>query len=152
MRGTDSTEDEDHNIIDTNIVRIFSKKYSGTVRKMIGRYYVILHSVLVLFIVYCVLFSSNLFHLLILFNFTALDALAVVICHDCPITALEQKYLNMSTLATQRKQWQTMGIQYKCNHQYEYQLESLTNLSTVIAIKMFCIIAHSIIRNNVCNK
>jgi len=57
---------------------------------------------------------------------------------------LEQKYLGKNISEERMKLLNKIGIVYKCNHVYEYHLEILINMISVITIKIFFLICFDI--------
>ena len=111
------------------------------IKTFIGTYYTACHSILVHLIIFILLFNSNVIYLCCIFNLLAVDAIAIVILHDCPLTILEQKYLNSSMAKVRNKVFKKSKIAFKCNHQYESSLEAVLNLLTLIGIKIGYVIA-----------
>ena len=111
------------------------------IKTCIGAYYATCHSILVHLIIFTLLFSSNIIHLSCIFNLLAVDAISIVILHDCPLTMLEQKYLKSSMAKVRNKVFKNSKIDFKCNHQYESSLEAVLNLLTLIGIKIGYVIA-----------
>ena len=107
---------------------------------MIGHYYQILHNILIFGGTYILLFSNNIAHLAACLFIVSLDAFANVVCHDCPLTRLEKKYLRSSLSHERRKQIKEMNILYKCNHIYESQVELIVNVWTLLACKIVVLI------------
>jgi len=136
-------EKEIDNVITRNILRQI-KPY---LNKCIGGYYVILHSFIMVSAGTILLFDNNIYHLFILLCISCLDGLACIILHDCPLTILENKYLNQSMVNTKFQLFNNSNILYKCNHEYEKTLEFLTNMisflfgkiNALILMKLFSI-------------
>ena len=125
-----------------NIVRDFfntvlSKSFK---EKFLGTYYYTLHGLILFLGAFILLFSTNKFHLLILLVIASCDALAIIVLHQCPLTMLEQKYVGKNISEERMKLLSKLGIVYKCNHVYEYHLEILINMISVITIKIFFLI------------
>ena len=112
----------------------------GVSPKMIGYYYQLLHHIIIFGGGFIILFNTNPFHLLILLCIISLDAFANVVCHDCPLTALERKYLNTSLSDERRCCLKNANIMYKCNHIYESQVELIVNMWTMVACKLIIIL------------
>ena len=77
-----------------NIIRDISNLIYDNLNLIIGNYYVVIHCVVGFLGLFVLLFSTSLIHLSILFLITSMDAFAIVVLHDCPLTMLEQKYLS----------------------------------------------------------
>jgi hypothetical protein len=90
------------------------------------------------------LFDNNIYHLIILLNIAAWDCVECVCLHDCPLTLLEQKYLNRSLVGTRMSLFKQMGIVYQCDHVYEITIEFLSNMTSLIVAKITVLIALSI--------
>lgn len=86
------------------------------------------------------LFSTNLFHLAILFMVISMDALSVVVLHGCPLTALEKATCKTDLMETRQSISKCMGIFYACEHEYEKTVDLMVNVWLLIAFKMLCII------------
>ena len=112
----------------------------GVPPKMIGYYYQILHYIIIFGGGFIILFNTNPYHLLILLCIISLDAFANVVCHDCPLTALERKYLNSSLSHDRRDFLKKANIMYKCNHIYESQVELIVNMWTMVTCKLIVIL------------
>ena len=102
----------------------------------IGYYYSCLHFLLFGLGIFLILFNTNIWHLFILLFMMSCDAFAMVVCHDCPLTRLEEKYLGMSGKRRGNLYLKKAGIGYKCNHLYESQLELVLNMWSLIAFKL----------------
>jgi hypothetical protein len=107
-------------------------------------YYYTLHGLILFLGVFILLFSTNKFYLLILLVIAACDALAIIVLHQCPLTMLETKYIGKNFSEERMKLLNKLGIVYKCNHVYEYHLEILINMISVITIKIFFLICFDI--------
>jgi len=119
---------------------ILNKLYQYIPKKIFGYYYQILHNILIILGTIVILFSNNIYHLLICLNIITLDGLANIITHDCPLTKLEKKYLKTSLSHNRKKIFKKCNILYKCNHNYETQLELIINVWTIIACKIIILI------------
>lgn len=112
-----------------------------TIKKVcIGYYYSVLHFLLFGLGVVLILFNTTIWHLFILLFMVSCDAFAMVVCHDCPLTRLEKKYLGSSGKQRFNQYLTRAGIVYKCHHLYESQLELVLNMWSLIAIKLMCLI------------
>lgn len=133
--------------IDNLWYRKYLQKCKPTLNNVIGSYYWILHSLIMISGGLIILFDNNIFHLFILLLITSLDGLACIIFHDCPITTLEAKYSNKSILETRNCFLKNCNILYKCEHKYEQTLEFLINMvaflfgkiNVLILMKLFSI-------------
>ena len=135
-------EEEIISILPRNVVREFLNNVinKDLKSKILGSYYVIIHSLIMYFGMTIILFSNNIYHLFAILLFVSLDALSVVILHDCPITLLEKKYLDSSMAQLKEQQLKECNIVYKDNHLYETQIELLINLASIIILKILVLI------------
>lgn len=135
-------EEEIISILPRNVVREFLNNVinKDLKSKILGSYYVIIHSLIMYFGMTIILFSNNIYHLFAILLFVSMDALSVVILHDCPITLLEKKYLDSSMAQLKEAQLKECNIVYKDNHLYETQIELLINLASIIILKILVLI------------
>jgi hypothetical protein len=112
----------------------------GIPAKLLGYYYQVLHYIIIFGGGFIILFNTNPYHLLVLLVIISLDAFANVVVHDCPLTALERKYLKTSLSDDRRKDLKRANIMYKCNHVYESQVELIVNMWTMVACKIIIIL------------
>ena len=135
-------EEEIISILPRNVVREFLNNVinKDLKSKILGSYYIIIHSLIMYFGMSIILFSNNIYHLFAILLFVSLDALSVVILHDCPITLLEKKYLDSSMAQLKEQQLKECNIVYKDNHLYETQIELLINLASIIILKILVLI------------
>ena len=117
-------------------VRKITKCLRPYVKPMLGAYYGCLHLCIMFLGALVLLFDTNLFHLIILYIIIALDGIACVILHNCPLTSLEQKYLGHSLIGTRMKILNKLNISFECSHEYESTVEFLTNLSALVVFKI----------------
>ena len=125
-----------------NVIREFlnsfiSKDFKD---KILGSYYLIFHGLIMFFGTVIILFSNNIFHLIVILLCISVDSLCIVILHDCPLTLLEKKYLDTSMAELREKQLKETGIVYKEDHCYETQIELLINLTCLIVLKILVLI------------
>jgi len=130
------------NKLKNNIIRDFCDKTLSKSFKeyFLGTYYYILHGLIFFLGGFILLFSNNKLYLLILLVIASCDAFAIIVLHQCPLTMLEHKYIGKNLSKDRMKYLNNAGIGYKCNHVYEFQLEILINMISVITIKIFFII------------
>jgi len=126
-------------------IRFYSKKIYKFIikyipKKILGYYYQIIHSLILFLGINIILFTNNINHLLIVFLLVSLDGIANFICHDCPLTLLEKKYLKTSIIDDRKKYMKKLNILFKCNHNYESQLEIIINVLSIIMTKILGII------------
>ena len=129
------------------IILKFIKKFIP--KKWIGYYYNLLHLTIIVLGTIIILFSNNLYHLLICLLIVSLDGIANVVCHDCPLTTLEKKYLKTSICHNRKKILKNFNILYNCNHIYESQLELIVNIWSLIVCKILIIILISTFSNQI---
>jgi hypothetical protein len=108
--------------------------------KLLGSYYMSLHSIIIFLGTTIILFSNNIFHLIVILICVAVDSLCIVILHDCPLTLLEKKYLGSSIAELREKRLADYNIVYKEDHLYETQIELLINLTCLIVFKILVLV------------
>jgi hypothetical protein len=106
----------------------------------IGTYYTIIHYIFIIFGSFLILFEMDPWNLTILLIVISLDAFANVILHNCPLTALEEKYLDTSMSGQRKYLLDNSGIMFKCRHIYESQIELLINVWSLTAGKIFILL------------
>jgi hypothetical protein len=126
--------------LEKNIIRQLCRISNPILKNIIGNYYYTIHVILILFGCIILLFSTNIFYLLILLNVLFIDGFAMLSYHECPITILEQKYLDTSMSIQSKNNLNKLNINHKCSHIYESQFELIINLCTLVMIKIFSII------------
>ena len=114
-------------------------KKNGIKKNSLGLYYFICHCLIIFLVGFNLIFNVNVNHLALLLIIVSLDALSVVVLHGCPLTTLEENYLDINTCHERTKQLKHMGIFYRCRHEYEKQLELLINVWTLITGKILFI-------------
>jgi len=87
-----------------------------------------------------ILFSKNISHLAALLFIMSLDAFAIVVRHDCPLTEMEEKYLGISGKRRINEFLKNSGLVYNCSHLYESQLELVVNFWALTACKIVMLI------------
>jgi hypothetical protein len=140
IKKIDDIQKIDDNETIIRYISNFCNNKLGLNKKRIGNLYKIIHLLFIFFIVFITLFNNNKIHLCILLIIISFDAFSVVILHECPITRLEDKYLNTSLCKERREKIEKMNILYKCDHEYEQQIELLINVWMIIAFKCLIII------------
>jgi hypothetical protein len=116
-------------------------KLNGFTNTCIGLCYMVYHYFFMGIGAFIVLFNVNLRHLLYTLIFVAIDAFAIVVLHNCPLTHLEQKYLNTNLVEERSQIFKNCGIVYQCEHEYEKQIELLINVSLFIVMKCLILIS-----------
>jgi len=130
-------------MIEDSVIRKFSiYLYNKFNLKQIqeSTFYRHVHDTFIFLVSFIVLFSTNLTHLAVMFIIVSFDALAIVVTHGCPLTALERKYIKRSSCDDRDELLGALGISYNCNHEYEKQIELLINVWLMVAGKCMCII------------
>ena len=91
-------------------------------------------------IIFITFFSTSLWHLLIILVIISFDAISIIFLHECPLTALEKKYLGKTGYDEHIENYKKSGIMYNCNHQYEKQIELSINAWLLVTLKMLTIV------------
>lgn len=125
---------------DKNIIRIISNYIQPFINPLKGLYYGSLHLLIMILCGIILLFDNNIYHLCVLLNIIVLDSACCVFIHDCPLTLLEQKYLNHSLVNTQMFILRNLNILYKCDHVYDMTIEFLTNMGSLVVGKIIILI------------
>ncbi len=123
-----------------NKIRDLSNTSSNFMKQVIGNYYGLLHTILIIGGAAIILFSKNLIHLSIILLIISLDAFAIVVRHDCPLTQMEEKYLGVSGKRQINEFLKSYGLVYNCSHLYESQLELVVNFWALTACKIVMLI------------
>jgi len=122
--------------IENTCIRNISKTMHPFLKRTIGNYYWLLHIFIMTSCGTVLLFDNNIYHLLILFNITCIDCIACVFLHDCPLTVLENHYLNQCIIEDKSTILKNGNILYHCDHRYEKTIEFLTNVVSFITGKI----------------
>ena len=143
-------------ILEENIIRIISKKileYTSFLLydKTLGIMYTYIHLIYSILIGFIFLFNNNLIHLSFVIFIIFLNAISIVVMHGCPLTHLEKKYLTTTTCSKYYDYFRNSKIMYKCDHDYEKQIEMLINAFILIALKMLTIIFIRTLNLKLCN-
>jgi len=88
----------------------------------------------------CMAYNRHIGHLAVCLVVISMDALSVVVLQDCPLSLLEERYLNTSSTRERKDFMCSLGVGYNCDHQYEKIIELLINVWSICALKMFVII------------
>jgi hypothetical protein len=126
--------------LEKNIMRHFCSITNPILKQTIGSYYFIIHIVLIALGCIILLFTQNIWYLLIILNIIFLDGVAMLSYHECPLTILEQKYLNTNMSKQSKTNLNDLPIHHQCDHVYETQFELIINLCTLTIVKIFTII------------
>jgi hypothetical protein len=133
--------EEDNNISDSFIRKNINFLYNKLNLKNINLIkYNVIHDIFIFCIAFIIIFNTNLVHLAIILLIVSLDAFSIVVLHRCPLTILEKKYLKKTSCEQRKKLLQNLGISYKCNHEYEIQIELLINVWMLVSGKCLLII------------
>lgn len=126
-----------------NIIRkaskMLKKQYSLPTPCLKGYYYYFIHNIFGFLILLVILFSTHIGQLATTLCVISMDALSVVVLQDCPLTILEEKYLNTSSYKEKDYWISSLGLGYNCDHQYEKVLELIINIWCVCAFKILII-------------
>jgi hypothetical protein len=127
-------------IRDASTTLLNGLKRQGFTNTLIGSFYYVSHCILMLVGVFIICFNINIIHLCCTLIIISLDAFSIVVLHGCPLTQLEQKYLNTNTSEERYNFFKKCGIVYSCQHEYDKQIELLVNVWLLIAIKCLVLI------------
>lgn len=129
--------------VKNNIVRKASKflnDYFNFSDEIKGQFYYSLHEYFIFFIGFITVFSTSINFLIAILIIVSLDAISLVMLHECPLTTMEKKYLGFTSCDKRNNILKELGIVYKCDHNYEKQVELLINVWCFIVAKCLCII------------
>ena len=128
--------------VNSNIVRQISKQLNNifSLNKLKGIFYFNIHLYLIFVIGFITFFTTSVHVLAIVLFIVSLDAISIVFLHECPLTTMEKKYLGITSCEIRNKFLEKAGIMYRCDHDYEKQIELLINIWTIIASKCLSII------------
>ena len=107
---------------------------------LMGNYYTFIHTMFVLLLGYLICFVNDLRYLVIGLLIISLDAHANIVLHDCPLSMLEDKYLEKSGIETRLEFLRGLGIMYSLDTRYDAQLETIINCWSLIAGKILMLI------------
>lgn len=113
--------------------------------------YQLIHTIFITAIGIVVLFNCNLLHLMILLIIVSLDAISVVILHECPLSILERRHTGDCLCDERYLRLKKTGISYDCNHEYEKQIELLINVWIFISGKCLAIIIFNLLNIKLVN-
>jgi hypothetical protein len=105
-----------------------------------GLTYKLIHIIFICTLLLIGLFNVNLLQLIIILIIITLDAATVVVLHGCPLTLLEKKYLKCDEFNDFCCYMEDLNILYKCDHEYENQLEFIAIGWCLIVFKIISII------------
>lgn len=115
------------------IYKFFKK--CGILTFLKSPYYGTVHSIYGLCIAIIIIVNNNICNLLAVLCIISLNALSIVILHECPLSMLEKKYSKTSLSDNKRVTYKNLGILYNCDHSYEQELEIIINVWLAIAFK-----------------
>jgi hypothetical protein len=110
-----------------------------------GLFYKLIHATFMCLCLLIILFDFSIFHHIVLLNIVSLDAFSVIILHGCPLTLLEKKYIGKSLLDDQDAFLKDLDIVHTCSHDYEKQIELLTNFWCIVAFKILIMMCLKIV-------
>jgi hypothetical protein len=127
---------------DKNIIRQFARVFNSifNFNRLKGAMYFDVHLYILFTIGFATLFTTSITVLIALLVIVSMDALSIVVLHECPLTTMEKKYLGISSCEIRNQFLYNAGIMYTCDHDYEKQIELLINVWTIIAAKCLSII------------
>jgi hypothetical protein len=117
----------------------------------IGLYYTVLHYIFIIFGSSLLLLETDIWNLTILLIIISFDAFANVLLHNCPLTALEEKYINTSMSSQRKHLLQKSGIMFKCSDIYESQIELLINVWSLTVGKILVLWALQFFNKKIVN-
>lgn len=123
-----------------NFVLSFFNKYSKNFDLRKYYLYHFMHYMFICFIVVVFIFDTNLVHLTILLIIITLDAISIVVLNECPLSILERRHSGIALADIRSEMFKHSGIAYDCTHEYEKQIEIITNACTMVATKILLII------------
>jgi hypothetical protein len=138
---------------DENIIRKISNKILKSIKKSgfkstIGIIYTYIHYLIIFLVAFVFAFNTSVFDLCILLVVVSLDAFAVVVLHGCPLTSLEQKYLNTNSSDERCNILKKSKILYTCEHEYEKQIELMINIWLLVAGKCLILLFMNTYKKN----
>jgi hypothetical protein len=129
-----------HRCFTFNCVLSFCNNYLKDIDIRKFGLYQMLHTLFIWLIGFIMLFDCNIIHLIILLMIVSLDAISVVILHECPLSILERKHTGTCLCDVRTFMLKRSGISYHCDHEYEKQIELLINVWTLISGKCLALI------------
>jgi hypothetical protein len=126
--------------ITKSIYSIFNLNKENAQAVYRGIFYKIFHMILICLNIFIILFSMNLYHLMVGIFILTVDALSVVILHGCPLTFLEKKCLENNVFEDRNNFIQSLNIGYECTHEYEQTIDFLIHSMCLVIFKCVFII------------
>jgi hypothetical protein len=127
---------------DKNVIRQFGNLINDifSFNKLKGALYMNIHMYILFVIGFATLFTTSISVLIALLVIVSMDALSIVVLHECPLTTMEKKYLGITSCEIRNEFLYNSGIMYTCDHDYDKQIELLINVWTLICAKCLAII------------
>ena len=126
------------NVFYNFIYNLFKK--CGILTFFKSNYYGFVHWIYAIFIAIIIIINNNICHLLAVLFIISLNAISIVILHQCPITMLEKKHTETSLTHNKITFYTNLGVSYKCKHSFEQELETVINVWLCIALKCLLLI------------
>jgi hypothetical protein len=104
-------------------------------------FYNIIHWMYAVFVCIVVLFDNNILHLCILLNIISIDTYSIIHFRKCPLTLLERKHEKKKS---HKKILQNIGIDYKCNHEYESSIEHMILIWLLVCLRILVLMISNI--------
>ena len=143
-------ENGDMGLISNNCIRNFCKNYVSSAFKLfLGTFYVSLHLAIIVSGIIIIIFTKNIYYLLILLNVCIIDGICLTVFHECPLTILEKRCLNTNMSLINKRILNNLKINYKCNHVYETQCDLIINVGSICIIKLLILILFEVFKINV---
>jgi hypothetical protein len=112
--------------------------------------YSLLHWLYAIFIALILLFEQNILHLFIVLIIISIQTYSIILFRKCPLTLLERKHEKKTN---HKKYLQKVGIDFKCNHEYESSIETMILIWVLLSLKIFILILkHSFFNNDLYDK
>lgn len=104
-----------------------------------GLFYRHLHFIFMIMTALCVCFVNHVGYLVVLLLIISITFAANVIMQNCPLTLLEERYMNTSLILEYRKYMQSAGFGYTNASTKEQQMDTLVTTFSMIAVKLMVI-------------
>lgn len=104
-----------------------------------GLFYRNLHFIFMIMTALCVCFVNHVGYLVVLLLIISITFAANVIMQNCPLTLLEERYMNTSLILEYRKYMQSAGFGYTNASTKEQQMDTLVTTFSMIAVKLMVI-------------
>ena len=138
----DNKDNKDKIDTNKNVIRQFGNLVNNifNFNRLKGALYFNVHMYIMFIIGFATLFTTSITVLIALLVIVSMDALSIVVLHECPLTTMEKKYLGITSCEIRNEFLYNSGIMYTCDHDYDKQIELLINVWTMIAGKCLSII------------